>query len=254
MSKRSAVFVCAICSVLSVACAKKGTSPEPESAQNPDMSTMNTPPPSKTPSEATAATSPMGTEGAQPVTDTGPSGVTTSPPTSGTSTAATPPAETLTDDQIAKIAETVDAGEVEQAKIAQKKAKNAKVKKFASHMVQQHTKSKKQNETLAKKAQLTPADSAVSQDLTQKSTETCASLESAEATNFDKQYIDAQVQQHESVVLLLDSKLIPSASNADLKARLEETRKLVETHLNEAKEIQSSLASAEGSTTPTPMR
>ena len=126
MSKRSAVVVCAICSVLSVACAKKGTSPEPESAQNQDLSTMNTPPPSETSSEATTATSSVGTETAQPVTDTGPTGVTTSPPTSGTSTAAMPQNETLTDDQIAKIAETVDSGEVEQAKIAQKKAKNAK--------------------------------------------------------------------------------------------------------------------------------
>jgi putative membrane protein len=241
-----------MCSVLSFGCAKKGTSPEAESAQNPDLAAVNPPPESVPPSPAENQTGVVGTETAQAVTDTGPTGVTTSPPTSGTSTAMPQP-ETLTDDQIAKIAETVDAGEVEQAKIAQKKAKNAKVKKFASHMVQQHTKSKKQTETLATKAQLTPADSTTAQDLSQKSTETCASLESAEATNFDKQYIDAQVQQHESVVLLLDSKLIPNASNADLKARLEETRKLVENHLTEAKEIQSSLASAE-STTPTPMR
>ena len=141
----------------------------------------------------TARTLPVGTETAQPVTDTGPTGVTTSPPTSGTSTAAMPQNETLTDDQIAKIAETVDSGEVEQAKIAQKKAKNAKVKKFASHMVQQHTKSKKQNETLAKKAQLTPADSTTSQDLSQKSSETVATLESTESSpDFDKKYIDAQ--------------------------------------------------------------
>jgi putative membrane protein len=156
-----------------------------------------------------------------------------------------PQPETLTDDQIAMITEAVNSGEVAQAKLAQKKAQDPRVKKFASHMVTQHNKLKKQGESLAKKAQLTPMESTTSMDLSQKSTETLASLENADKTNFDKEYIDAQVQQHESVVLLLDSKLIPNASNSDLKARLEETRKMVEDHLNEAKEIQSSLASAQ---------
>ena len=254
MSKRIAVYVCAICSVLSFACAKKGSTPESETAQNPDVTQINTPPPSVGPTAAERETSTVMSEGPQtgpqPVTDTGPTGVTTAPPTQP-STAKTPQPETLTDDQIAMITETVDAGEVQQAKLAQKKAKDARVKKFASHMATQHTKSKKQGASLAKKAQLTPAESSTSMDLSQKSSETMAELENADRENFDKQYIDSQVQQHESVVLLLDSKLIPNASNADLKARLEETRSLVEKHLTEAREIQSSLASAE--TTPSSM-
>lgn len=235
MSTRNAFYACAFCSLLSFACSKQGSSPAPESAANPDLATVNTPPPSVAESPAQESTASV----------TEPS--LTPPPAP---VAVEPAPETLTDDQIAKITETVNTGEVEQAKIAQKKSKNARVKKYAAHMITQHNKSQKQIQTLTKKAQITPADSPTSQDLSQKSTETVASLESSDATTFDKTYIDAQVQQHESVVTLLDSKLIPNASNAELKARLEETRKLVETHLNEAKEIQSNLASADTTAKP----
>jgi putative membrane protein len=246
MSKR--IYAVAICALMLVACAKKGTSPEPEAAENPELSAVNTPPPSVAPSGAETNTASAGMETNDPMEQGAGTGTGMAP--AAPAPVATTPPETLTDDQIAKITETVDAGEVEQGRIAQKKAKNARVKKFASHMVTQHTKSKKQNATLVKKAQITPADSTTAQTLSEKSSQTLATLESTESPDFDKKYIDAQIEQHENVVLLLDSKLIPNASNADLKARLEETKKLVETHLTEAKEIQQSLASAES---PTPM-
>jgi len=238
MGKR--IYAYAICAVMLLACAKKGATPDPEAAENPDLSGMNTPPASPSPSPAEDQTSSVGMETGDPTEPTAAAPM-MPPPTAVPAT----PVETLTDDQIAKITETVDQGEVEQGRVAQKKAKDARVKKFASHMVTQHSKSKKQIATVTKKAQITPADSATAQTLSEKGEKTLADLESTASPDFDKKYIDAQVEQHENVVTLLDSKLIPSASNAELKARLEETRKLVEAHLTEAKEIQTSLASAE---------
>jgi len=160
----------------------------------------------------------------------------------GAQAAAQTPA--LNDDQIAKITETVDTGEVELAKVAQKKATDKRVKKYAEHMVTQHTQDKKKVESLSKRVQITPADSSVSADLAQNASRTRADLESAPKDDFDRQYINAQVEGHQKVYDLLSSQLIPNATNADLKNRLEEAKVMVEKHLTEAKEIQSSMASA----------
>jgi putative membrane protein len=252
MLKRSHIQT-AVCSLLLVACAKS-TSPESETASDvPDTTAMNTPPPSVEPSAAEQQTNPLASDTPGTSGDIGmqqPSASPVSPmPTTPATTAATP-AETLTDDQIVKIAETINTGEVEQAKLAQKTSKNGKVKKYAQHMIQEHNKASKKTATVAKKAQIKPADSPTAQNLSDKASRTKETLATTDKADFDKRYIDAQVEQHESVVLLIDSKLLPNASNPDLKARLEEAKKMVEEHLAEAKEIQSNLATASAEQTP----
>jgi len=155
----------------------------------------------------------------------------------------------LTDDQIATITLAVNSGEVEQAKVAKEKSKDKRVKQFAQHMIQQHTKAKQKGEQLAKKDKLMTSESTVATDLTTAASQTLESLKSAEPTSFDKTYMDAQIQQHERVLELLNSQLIPDATNMDLKAQLEEARTMVETHLSEAKEIQTSLSAGASSST-----
>jgi putative membrane protein len=244
MLKRSPIRA-AVCSLLLVACAKS-TSPESQTASDvPVASTENTPPQSTDPSAAQqdtsgiAATTPSSDIGAQQPGASPVSPMPTEP------VAAAPAPETLTDDQIVKITETINAGEVEQAKLAQKSSKNGKVKKYAQHMISEHNKANQKTASLAKKAQLTPADSPTAQNLSDKASRTKETLATTDKADFDKRYIDAQVEAHESVALLIDSKLLPNASNPELKARLEEAKKMVEEHLTEAKEIQSNLASAE---------
>jgi putative membrane protein len=248
MLKRSHIQT-AVCSLLLVACAKS-TSPESQTASDvPETTALNTPPPSVDPSAAEQQTNPLASD------TTGTSGdMATGQPVSPMPTTPAPvaaaPAETLTDEQIVKITETINTGEVEQAKLAQKTSKNGKVKKYAQHMIQEHNKANKQTATVAKKAQITPAESPTAQNLSDKATRTKETLATTDKADFDKRYIDAQVEQHESVVLLIDSKLLPNASNPELKARLEEAKKMVEGHLAEAKEIQSNLATASAEQTP----
>jgi putative membrane protein len=252
MLKRSPIYAYAVCSLLLLACAKS-TSPESQTASDvPDTTAMNTPPPSVGPSAAEMQTSTVATGEATPgaeVAGQPPASQPLSPMPTTPATAAAP--ETLTDDQIVKIAETINSGEVEQAKLAQKTSKNGRVKRYANHMITEHTKAKKKTTTVAKKAQLTPADSPTAQTLSDKATRVKETLETTDKADFDKRYIDAQVEAHESVALLIDSKLLPNASNPELKERLEEAKKMVEQHLAEAKEIQSSLT-ASASSTPAP--
>jgi putative membrane protein len=249
MLKRSHIQT-AVFSLLLIACAKS-TSPESQTASDvPDTTAMNTPPPSVEPSAAEQQTNPMasGTTTGSEIGTQQPGASPVSPMPAEPMAAA--PAETLTDDQIVKITETINSGEVEQAKLAQKTSKNGKVKKYAQHMISEHNKANKQTLSVAKKAQITPADSPTAQNLSDKASRTQETLATTDKADFDKRYIDAQVEAHESVALLIDSKLLPNASNPELKARLEEAKKMVEEHLAEAKEIQSNLATASAGQTP----
>jgi putative membrane protein len=153
----------------------------------------------------------------------------------------TPAPTPLTDAQIAKVLEAVDTGEIEQAKIAQKKSKNSKVKKYAAELIQGHTKAKQKTAKLAKKAKLTPEDSPVAAQLTGKATEQLESLKAADAKTFDNVYLEGQAQQHQTVLDLVNAQLIPAASHDELKSLLGELKTMLEKHASSAKELQASL-------------
>jgi putative membrane protein len=147
-------------------------------------------------------------------------------------------AASISDEQSIRILTTVNAGEVEQAQLAKRQAKDPRVKKFAAQMIDQHTKAKNDVTKLSKNEQLLPANSSVANDLADKGSQVVQSLKSVEGADFDKTYIDAQVQQHQEVLELLNSRLIPSANNTQLKAALEDSKKMVEHHLEMARQIQ----------------
>lgn len=160
----------------------------------------------------------------------------------------TPAPTPLTDAQIAKVLETVDSGEIEQAKIAQKKSKNPKVKKYAAQMIQQHTKSKQKSTKLTKKANITPEDSPVAAQLTGQATEQLETLKNADAKSIDSIYMEGQAQQHQAVLDLVNAQLLPAASHDDLKSLLAEMKAMVEHHASSAKELQASLGGAPAGT------
>jgi predicted outer membrane protein len=66
----------------------------------------------------------------------------------------------------------------------------------------------------------------------------------------ERAFVDGQVRQQEAVLELLNTRLIPSANNTDLKAQLEETRKLIEKHIEETKRVQQALQTSAPATPP----
>jgi putative membrane protein len=156
----------------------------------------------------------------------------------------------LTDGQILKIAETVDEGEVEQAQAMQDKAQNAQVKRLAQHLIQQHQKNEQKVQRLEQTVQMMPEESALSHDLQQTAQQTIQQIQQEETRAAERTFVNAQVTQHQKVLQLLDDRLIPSAIDSDLKARLEETRKMLEQHMKEAKKVQEALSSQAGTSAP----
>jgi putative membrane protein len=147
----------------------------------------------------------------------------------------------LSDEQILQVTHTANVGEIEQAKLAQSKTKDARVKKLAAMMSKEHTQADAKGMSLSKKDKLTPAPSPASVALESDAKTATSSLKSKTGVDFDKDYVDVQVREHQAVLDTLDQKLIPAASNADLKAYLTEVREKVAMHLQHAQDLQTAM-------------
>jgi putative membrane protein len=149
--------------------------------------------------------------------------------------------EALSDDQIIKLVDLANSAEVEEGKFAETKAKHTKVKNFAAKMVMHHGQAKQKGEKLATTLSLTPAESSLSSKMKNESDSSLAQLKSTPSTDFDRAYVDAQVDEHKKVLSTLDDKLIPSAKDQQLKSLLQEMRTTVHSHLVEAQQLQTDL-------------
>ena len=156
-------------------------------------------------------------------------------------TPAPAPAATYTDAQIAGIVLALNKGEIDQAKTAQKNAKNAKVKAFASKMVADHTDANGKETALLKKKKLTSADSDKSTGLTTDGASMNDSLKAQKGADFDKSYVDMQVKMHQDALNLIDNTLLAQVQDADQKTLLTAIRGKVADHLKAAQDLQSSM-------------
>ena len=68
-----------------------------------------------------------------------------------------------------------------------------------------------------------------------------ATLKGLSGADFDKAYVNAEVDLHQAVLDQLDNTLIPSAQNAELKSLLEQARPTISAHLDHAKSLKSKL-------------
>jgi len=108
-------------------------------------------------------------------------------------------------------------------------------------MVTDHTGVNKQATALVTKLKVTPEDNPTSQALKQGGEENVKKLKGLKGAEFDKAYIDHEVDYHQQVLDAVDKTLIPSAKNAELKALIEKVRPAFVAHLEKAKSIQASL-------------
>jgi putative membrane protein len=150
-------------------------------------------------------------------------------------------APALTDAQIAAITDAANKGEIEQAKLAVRKAKDPQVKAFAQMMIDHHGAEQKKEQQLATSLSLQPETTQTSTQLQTDSQNAISSLSSQNGADFDKAYIDLQVKEHRDVLDAIDNKLIPSAKNAQLKQALTDFRPKVQDHLQKAQDIQQKL-------------
>jgi putative membrane protein len=150
-------------------------------------------------------------------------------------------ADAPTDPQIAHIAYTAGAIDIEAAKQALKISKDAHVRAFANDMVRDHQAVNDKALALVKKLHVTPEDNDTSKALTKQADAERAKLAKLSGAAFDKAYVDNEVAFHKTVDDALSTTLIPSSSNAELKKLLQTGLKIFEGHLKHAEHLASTL-------------
>lgn len=147
----------------------------------------------------------------------------------------------LTDAQILQIAIVANEGEVAEGEVAAAKASHDTVKAFAQEMIDDHTQAAMDARAVATASGLAPTPSAVSTALEAQAQATIAALNSLAQPQFDPAYMAAQVNAHQSVLVLVNEALLPQAENMDLRAYLVTMRTSVQTHLTAAAQIAADL-------------
>ena len=145
------------------------------------------------------------------------------------------------DAEITNALMTVNTQEMSMAKVAKKNAENPEVKKFADMMFKEHAKNNDKASNLAKAENIKLKETKTSMDLKFTSEDKVEKLKTLKGKEFDKEYMQTQVDMHKKVLEKLDNTLIPNAKSEDLKAMLETTRTNIEGHLKHAQKIQSTL-------------
>jgi putative membrane protein len=151
-------------------------------------------------------------------------------------------AKAINDAQIASIVVTANQVDIDAGKLAASRATNPEVKKFAETMVTDHTGVNKSAVDLATKLKVTPEDNPTSQSLKSGGDANLAKLKTLKGAEFDRAYIDHEVEYHQAVIDAIDKTLVPGATNQELKALLVKVRPAFVAHLEHAKHLQATLA------------
>jgi putative membrane protein len=138
------------------------------------------------------------------------------------------------EDQSEFLVDAAEGGmfEVEAARIAQQKATSAKVKTFAKHMMDEHSKANKELKALAAKNNVT-IPTALGEDKMDK----IAKLNRLSGHEFDKEYMDMMVKDHKEDVRLFD-KESKGTDNNEVEKWAANTLPTLQKHLEMAQQTQ----------------
>ena len=151
-----------------------------------------------------------------------------------------------TDPQIAAIVVTANQVDIDAGKLAKATSRNKEVRDFAERMIVDHGGVNKSATELVTKLKVKPESNATSQALQKGGDDNLAALKKLNGAAFDRAYIDHEVAYHQAVLDAVDKTLIPSATNAELKALLVKVRPAFVAHLEHARQLQGTLGKSAG--------
>ena len=154
--------------------------------------------------------------------------------------ASTTSSGTWSDANIVALLDEANMADSSAGAIAVTKGTSSAVRAFARDMMRDHHQLRTQGQALAKKLNITPAapsDDPV-QPMAQNETNTLNST--AKGKDFDKAYIDAEVEAHKAV-LDLATKAAGQTQNTELKNLIQKAAPVIKAHLDKAESIQKNL-------------
>lgn len=143
----------------------------------------------------------------------------------------------LNDGQIAAVTSTANMGEVEMGRIALMRAKIHYVHDFAQMMVDMHGAAQTRQAAVLRDLNVSIETNPTSMQLQTDATKIVNMLNKASASDFDRVYVQSQVDVHMQVLKLFDDQLLPNVTAPALREDLMKARGDVEAHLNMARKL-----------------
>ena len=172
--------------------------------------------------------------------DTTASSSTTTTDSSAMTASSTNTGGTWSDANILALLDEANAADSSEGAIAATKGTSAAVRNFGKQMVADHHKMRVQGEALAKKLSLTPTPPAGDNTTSDAQKEMDNLNATAKGKDFDKAYVDGQVDDHKKV-LDLAVKAMAQAQSTELKNLIQKATPVVQSHLDKAESIQKTL-------------
>ncbi len=147
----------------------------------------------------------------------------------------------LTDANIAAIVVAANNIDIKAGKLAQETSANTDVKGLGEMMVRDHEGVNQQAVALVTKLHVTPEDNDSSKQLKAGAEITYDGLKAKKGADFDRAYVANEIGYHQAVISLVETTLIPSAKNAELKALLQAVLPALKAHLAHAQHVQTQL-------------
>jgi putative membrane protein len=143
----------------------------------------------------------------------------------------------LGDAEIAAIVVAANAVDADMGEWAATRATSEAVKQFGKTMATDHRAVNQAAGELVAKLKVKPVDNAVSQKLRADGAAVRAKLAAKSGSEFDRAYITHEIEYHKAVIAAVDDVLIPSSTNAELKATIISVRPALVAHLQHAEKL-----------------
>ena len=145
--------------------------------------------------------------------------------------AQTTPTLSTTDATFINMAGTSGLAEVQLGELAQTRASNPAVRRFAAQMVADHTQANQRLAALARAKQMTPPSSTDTLH-----TQAYQQLQNTRGRDFDKLYMDGQVQDHQMVVQAFQNEA-QNGTDPDVRAFAQQNLPVMQQHLETAQRL-----------------
>jgi putative membrane protein len=168
--------------------------------------------------------------------DTAPSSAPAPVGTDAGATNATPPA-------ILSQMNVSNSMEIQLSRMASKQATSPAVKRIAALLVTDHSKNRQEVTALAKKLNVSLTPAAGGSVTAGDSAAMPAQLQNVSGAEFDRAFVQHQIQLHESNIQKIQDQLLPQVQDPQLKAYLQKTLKEMQGHLATLEKTEQQLSS-----------
>lgn len=168
-------------------------------------------------------------------------------PSETTTEAAAAASKPLSDGEILQVLETLNTGEVRQARLAQRNAVRGEVRDAAEMIIEDHSRANQQVQQIAESRDFELEESPLSRGLEAQANEIRDDLAQLSGPEFDCTFLQDQVELHELALDTVNSDLLPEADSSEVREVLNETAPKLEQHSEAARQ---SIASLPGCSQP----